>query len=98
MDNIKTCMTQCGYPDWEFKAVETKLHEEKTKKRKKDEKKENSESSGRLVVLPCVKGLPETTARIMKRCGRTCASKPENTLDQHLFRLKADSMKMADVI
>ena len=57
-------------------------------------------SSGRLLVLLYVKGLSETTARIMKTYGRTCAFKPRNTLGQQLFRLKdkADLMKMADVV
>ena len=39
MDNIKTALRQCGYPDWAFKSVEKKVQEEKTKKRKKGEKK-----------------------------------------------------------
>ena len=99
MDNIKTALRQCCYPDWAFKAVETKLQEEKTKKRMKEEKKGNAESlSVTLLVLPYVKGLSET--RVMKKYGRTCAFKLKNTLGQQLFRLKdkADSMKMADVI
>ena len=77
MDNIKTTLRQCGYPDWAFKAVEKKLQEGKTKKRTKEEKKGNAESSsdGRLLLLPYVKRLSETTARAMKKYGRTCAFK-----------------------
>ena len=59
------------------------------KKKKKDERKKNAElTSGRLLVLPYVKGLSETTARIMMKYGINCAFKPENTLGQQLFRLK----------
>ena len=89
IDNIKTALRQFGYPDLAFKEVEKNMQEEKTKKRKKDERKKNAESSsGRLLVLLYVKGLSETTARIMKKYERTCAFKPGNTLGQHLFRLK----------
>ena len=56
-------------------------------------------TSGRMLLLPYVKGLSESTGRTMRKYGRTCAFKPGNTLGQKLFRLKdkADSMKMADV-
>ena len=54
-------------------------------------------TSGRLVVLPYVKWLSETSTRIMKKYERTCAFKPGNTLGQQLFRLKdmSNAMKMA---
>ena len=59
------------------------MQEDKTKKKKKDERKKNAEStSGRLLTLPYIKGLAETTARIMKKYGRMCAFKPRNTLGQ----------------
>ena len=52
-----------------------------TKKKKKNERKKNTESiSGRLLVLPYVNRLSETTARIMKKYVKTCAFKPGNTL------------------
>ena len=99
--NIKTVLKQCGYPDWTFKTVEKKMQLDKTKKKNKNERKKNPGStSGRFVVLPYVKGLPETTARIMKKYERTCAFKPGNTLGQQLFRCKdkSDLMKMADIV
>ena len=77
------------------------MQDGKTKKEKKNEGKENAESSSdKLLVLPYVQGLSETTARIMRKHGRTCALKPMNTLRQRIFRLKdkADSMKMVDMI
>ena len=51
IENIKTALIQCGYPDWAFKAVEKKMEEDETKKKKKDERKKNADStSGRLLV------------------------------------------------
>ena len=60
---------------------------------------QNNKRCYRLLNLPYIKGLSETTARIMTY-GRMRAFKPGNTLSQQLFRLKdkADSVKMADVI
>ena len=73
----------------------------KTKKKKERLKKENPESkSGRLIDIPYVKRLCQTTVRIMKKYERTYAFKPGNTLCQALFRLKdkSNSIMMADVI
>ena len=67
-DNIKTALRQCGYPDWAFKTVEKKMMEDKSTKKRKDARNKTPEStSGRLEVLPYVKGLSETTGRIMKK-------------------------------
>ena len=77
------------------------MQEGKTKKKRKMRKRKTQESiSGRLVVLPYVKGLSGITGIIKKKYDRTCAFKPGNTLGQQLFRLKdkSDPMKMADVI
>ena len=53
VDNTKTAVRQCGYPEWAFKTVEKKIQEDNIKKKKKDERKKNLEStSGMLVVLP----------------------------------------------
>ena len=98
--NTKAVLRQCGYPDWAFKTAEKKMQEEMTKKKKVEKNKNPESTSCRLVVLPYVKGLSETTARIMMKYERTCAFKPGNTLGQQLFRLKdkSDPIEMEDVI
>ena len=68
VDNIKTALRQCRYLDLAFTTMQEKMQENKIKEKKKDERKKNLEStSGKLVVFPYVKGLSETTARIMKK-------------------------------
>ena len=69
-------------------------------KEKKDTKAEKRETSGRLVVLPYIKGLSEAAARILKKFERSSCFKPANTLGQQLFKLKdkADPLKIADAV
>jgi hypothetical protein len=79
--------------------VEKKM-KEKNQSKKKNPKSEPSTPSGKLVVLPYVKGLSEATARILKKYDRTVAFKPANTIGQQLFKLKdkADHLKMSDAV
>ena len=99
--NIKTALRRCNYPDWSFEKVEKMMKEKKDKiKRKNKDARTEAKKNTKLVVLPYIKGLSETAARIFHKFDTTVSFRPANTLGQQLFKLKdkADPLKQADAI
>ena len=101
IQNIKAALRLCNYPEWSFEKVEKMLSEKKDKTKKKSkETKSETRRNAKLVVLPYVKGLSETAARIFRKFDTTVCFRPANTLGQQLVKLKdkADPLKQADAI
>ena len=102
IEHVKKALRLCGYPEWAFKRVEKQIIEKKTsgKKTKVNKKKDKNTSKGKVAVLPYVKGLSESVARIFRRFDRTACFKPASKLGQQLFQLKdkADPLKKANAI
>ena len=80
---ITSALKKCGYPQWSM----DKVKDSKTEKCKnlKKEKKKRPEGS---VVIPYVKGLSESTSRIMKKHGIIVSMRPHYTLRKALVHPK----------
>ena len=100
INNIKAALRLCHCPDWAFRQVEKKIREKTNQRKRKNLKSESSNPSGNLVVLPCVKGLLEVTAQVLKTYDRTVSFRPANSIGQQLFQLKdkADQIKIYDTV
>ena len=85
-DKIKLALKRCGYPDWTFTQVKSKMENKQSKKSPK--KKDNSEKSKGLVVIPYVEGLTEKATRVYRRHGIAAAVRPHTTLRKLLVHPK----------
>ena len=101
INNIKQALRLCNYPEWSFTKVEHQVkttRENPNKNRKKRERQE--QNPGKTIILPYLKGLSESAARVFKKFNRHVSFKPAEKLGQKLFKLKdkADPTKRAHSI
>ena len=75
INNLKAILRLCDYRDWTFRQVERMMKAKKVQLKRRNPKSEYSTPSGKLVVLPYVKGLMEAIAR-------TVAFRPANNIRQ----------------
>mgnify|MGYP001548989041 CR=1 FL=1 len=100
IENVKTALRACNYPDWTFKKVEEQMKQQKEKNSKRKKNKDRDQRPSKSITLPYVKGLSEAAIRIFKKFNRTICLKPAEKLGQKLFKLKdkSDNMKKANSI
>jgi len=84
--HVETALQVCGYPKWTFQKVRTQMNS----LTKKDQKKRQLEVSVKRppIVLPYVKKVSETVARIMRKHNVSVAMRPIRTLRRLLVHPK----------
>jgi len=85
--HVERALQACGYPDWTFKKVRDKMESAKKKKKKKKRQQEDSGTRSQ-VVIPYVKQVSETVARVLRKHHVSVAMRPVNTLKRLLVHPK----------
>ena len=84
-EKIKVALKRCGYPEWSFKQVKSKMENKHVKKSTSDAGKEKTKG---LVIIPFVEGFTDKATRIFRKHGISTAVKPHTTLRKMLVHPK----------